>query len=139
MDSLIEILKKNEWIFYVIIGLLLLPALLINLGVHPFIDDEAIRALVSMEMIFSGDYITPTIAGELYFKKPPVFNWLVVLFYKISGNFSDATLRCVSVFSLLMFGLIIYQFVKKELGKKNAIMVSLMFITCGRILLYDSF
>jgi 4-amino-4-deoxy-L-arabinose transferase-like glycosyltransferase len=132
-------IKTNDWIFYIIIGLLLLPALLINLGVLPFIDDESIRALVSMEMIFSGDYITPTIAGELYFKKPPVFNWLVVLFYKISGNFSDTTLRCVSVFSLLMFGLIIYQFVKKELGKKNAIMVSLMFITCGRILIYDSF
>jgi 4-amino-4-deoxy-L-arabinose transferase-like glycosyltransferase len=139
MHPLQEIFEKNDWIFYVIIGLLLFPALLINIGVLPFIDDESIRALVSMEMIFSGDYITPTIAGELYFRKPPVFNWLVVLFYKISGNFSDTTLRCVSVFSLLMFGLIIYKFVKGELGKKNAIMVSLMLITCGRILIYDSY
>ena len=78
MHTFYEIFKKNNWIFYLIIGLLLFPALLINIGVLPFIDDEAIRALVSMEMIFSGDYITPTIAGELYFKKPPVFNWLVV-------------------------------------------------------------
>jgi 4-amino-4-deoxy-L-arabinose transferase-like glycosyltransferase len=139
MVSLIEILERNNRIFYLIILLLLLPALLINLGVHPFIDDEAIRALVSMEMILSGDYITPTIAGELYFKKPPVFNWLVVLFYKIAGNYNDVTLRYVSVFSLIMFGLIIYISVRSELGKKNAIITSLMFITCGRILLYDSF
>jgi 4-amino-4-deoxy-L-arabinose transferase-like glycosyltransferase len=139
MGSLLEILKKNHWIFYVIIGILLLPALLINIGVIPFINDESIRALVSMEMIFSGDYITPTIAGELYFKKPPVFNWLIVLFYKIAGNFNDATLRYTAVFSLILFSLIIYLVLKDKLGKKNAILVSLMFITCGRILIYDSF
>jgi 4-amino-4-deoxy-L-arabinose transferase-like glycosyltransferase len=139
MHSRKEIFKKNDWIFYLIIILLLFPALLINIGVIPFINDESIRALVSMEMIFSGDYITPTIAGELYLKKPPGFNWLVVLFYKIAGNFNDATLRYVAVFSLIMFSLIIYLVLKEKLGKKNAILVSLMFITCGRILLYDSF
>ncbi len=139
MRTLQEIFARNNWIFYLIIVLLLFPALLINIGVLPFIDDESIRALVSMEMIFSGDYITPTIADELYFKKPPGFNWLVVLFYKVSGNFNDATLRYVSVFSLLIYGFIIYQFSNEHLGKRNAIMVSLMFITCGRILFYDSF
>ncbi len=92
-----------------------------------------------MEMIFSGDYITPTIAGELYFKKPPAYNWLIVLFYELSGNFNDATLRYVSVFSLLIYSFIIYQFIKGKLGKKNAIIISLLFITCGRILFYDSF
>lgn len=134
-----EFFSKNNWIFYLIILLLLFPALLINIGVVPLINDETIRGLVAMEMIFSGDYITPTMAGELYFKKPPVFNWLIVLFYKIAGNYNDATLRYTAVFSVLLFSLIIYLVLKDKLGKKNALFVVLMFITCGRILIYDSF
>lgn len=131
--------QRNDRILYIIIGILLFPALLINIGLVPFINDEAIRAVVAMEMIFKGDCITPTIAGELYFKKPPVFNWLIILFFKAAGNFNDATLRYTAVFSLLMFCLIIYLVLKNRIGKQNAILVGLMMITCGRILFYDSF
>ncbi|MFQ5448860.1 MAG: hypothetical protein ACE5FF_18195, partial [Saprospiraceae bacterium] len=41
------------------IALLLLPALLTNLGMLAFLDDEGIRALVALEMKLSGNYITP--------------------------------------------------------------------------------
>jgi 4-amino-4-deoxy-L-arabinose transferase-like glycosyltransferase len=139
MQDIIKILNKHSWILYLLLGVLLFPALLINLGLHPFISDEAVRALVSMEMIFSGDYITPTLAGDLYYRKPPCYNWLISIFYLVSGNYSDLTLRLVAVFSLIAYAAIIFLTLRRKLGQRNAFLVSFMFITCGRILFYDSF
>ena len=139
MQDIIKILNERKWILYLLLGILLFPALLINLGLQPFISDEAVRALVSMEMIFSGDYITPTLAGDLYYRKPPGYNWLISLFYLVSGNYSDTTLRLVTVFSLIAYGSIIFLTLRKKLGRDNAFIVSFMYITCGRVLFYDSF
>jgi len=139
MQDIIKILNQRLWILYLLLGILLLPALLINLGLQSFISDEAVRALVSMEMIFSDDYMTPTLAGDLYYRKPPAYNWLISVFYLVSGNYSDTTLRLVAVFSLIAYGSIIFLTLRKKLGRENALLVSFMFITCGRILFYDSF
>ena len=46
---------NNQWIFFIIILVLLIPALFINLGMKPLTQDEATRALVAQEMIISGD------------------------------------------------------------------------------------
>ncbi|MEL7375863.1 MAG: glycosyl transferase, partial [Bacteroidota bacterium] len=67
-----------RWLI-IIFGLLLLPALLWNLGIMVFIDDEAIRALVAQEMIWSGDYLVPTMHGDPYLNKPPLWNWILTL------------------------------------------------------------
>ena len=56
---------------------LFFPAYLINLNMVQMIRDEAIRAIVAFEMIQSGDFITPTIGGEPYLMKPPLFNWIL--------------------------------------------------------------
>jgi 4-amino-4-deoxy-L-arabinose transferase-like glycosyltransferase len=119
--------------------LLLIPALLVNLGIHPLLNDEAIRSVVAMEMIFSGDHITPTIAGEIYLKKPPMYNWLIMLFFKIFDNYNELTVRLVSVFSLIIYSIIIFFMIRPRTTRGNAFLAALMFITCGRILFYDSF
>ena len=77
MKSLLVSQKEepsNKW-FYIAAIFLLLPALLINLGILTFIDDEGIRSLVALEMKLSGNYITPTLNGEFYYNKPPLYNW----------------------------------------------------------------
>ena len=130
MQDIIKIINQRSWILYLLLGILLIPALLVNLGLQPFISDEAVRALVSMEMIFSGDYITPTLAGDLYFRKPPGYNWFISIFYLVSGNYSDTTLRLVTIFSLVAYGSIIFLTLRKRLGRQNALLVSFMFITC---------
>jgi len=139
LQRTIVYLSNHDRPFYILIGLLLLPALLINLGLQSCIDDETIRGLVALEMIYSGDYITPTVAGELYFNKPPAYNWLIVLFSKISGNTDELTLRLVVIFSLLFYSVSIWFFTRRHLGNRNAVILALLFITCGRILFYDSY
>jgi 4-amino-4-deoxy-L-arabinose transferase-like glycosyltransferase len=131
--------STNTWLICLVTVVLVFPALFLNLDVAPFIDDEALRSLVAMEMIFSGDYITPTVAGELYLKKPPVYNWFITVFFRLSGNYSEFTLRTAAVVSLLVYLCIIFLLIRPRYGRRTAFMASLMFLTCGRILFFDSF
>ncbi len=124
---------------YFLIILFLFPALLINLGMLPFIDDEALRAIVALEMKLKGEYITPTVRGVLYYNKPPVFNWIILLFFNLTNGYSELSTRLPVVISLLLYGFIIWHFTKKEFGNKFGFLAALMFITCGRVLFYDSF
>ena len=121
-----------------LILLLLLPALFINLGMSPLIADEATRGLVAFEMQQTGELITPTINGENYYNKPPLYNWILLGFFNLSKQYSEFILRLPAVISLLVFGLIIYFTTRKELGARVAFLSSLIFISCGRILFYDS-
>lgn len=139
--KVLDFLKRNPWFFYAFCIAMLFPALLWHLGFLAinFPTDEPTRALVAMEMIVSGNYITPTINGEFYYNKPPLYNWIIIAFYRMAGNYSEFTLRLPMVISLLMFGLTIFLFVRKHLGNKQAFIVAILFITSGRILFWDSF
>ena len=95
--------------------------------------------MVTMEMKFSGNYILPTINGELYYNKPPLFNWIQLLAVNLSGSMGEWVFRFPVVISLLGFGLTVFLSLKTELGSRVSILASLAIITSGRILFYDSF
>ncbi len=131
--------EKNPTYLHGFIILLLFPAYLINLGLFPFNLDEATRAVVALEMKFSGNYILPTINGEFYYNKPPLFNWIQLLFVNASGSMDELIFRLPVIMSLVGFGLTVFLTLKKELGYRTALLASLAVITSGRILFYDSF
>jgi len=130
--------RLQKSLFYGFTLLLLVPALLINLGMLPFIDDEAIRALIALEMDLSGNYITPTINGEYYYNKPPLYNWFLLLWFKGFGDYTEFISRLATVFCLLGYAATIFYFSKKHYTTKFAFLNALFLITCGRILIYDS-
>ncbi len=129
--------KYRLWL-YVFILALLAPALLINLGLLAFIDDEGIRALVALEMKLSGNYITPTMHGDYYYNKPPLYNWLLLSFFQLTGVINEFTARVPTVLSLLGYGATIFYFFRKHYPTKVAFINALFFITCGRVLFWDS-
>jgi len=56
------------------------------LGERPLWDiDEGMHAVTSLEMIRSGDWITPTFNGEPFYDKPAFHNWLVALSFLAFG------------------------------------------------------
>jgi 4-amino-4-deoxy-L-arabinose transferase-like glycosyltransferase len=129
--------------------MLLLPALLINLGLIAFYDDEAIRALVALEMQISGNYITPTMFGEFYYNKPPLYNWILLVIFDLTGENSELVCRLVTVFFLLVYAGSAYYFFQKNLKEPQSahspftthhlpLISALALITCGRILFWDS-
>ncbi len=128
---------KPIWIIAII--LLIFPALLIHLGSLTFIEDEAIRAIVALEMLDTGQYFVPTINGDFYYYKPPVYNWVIAFSYWLTGLANEWTSRLPNFLFLLLFVGLIYRMTKEHLGKYWAFINSMMFLTCGRILFWDSF
>lgn len=118
--------------------LLFFPAHLIHLGVAPFNGDEAIRSLVAYEMDLSGNYIATTMHGAPYINKPPLFNWILLFFFKVFGYFGEFPARTATVVFLALYGLAVYRFARRELGFEFAFLSALMVITSGRFLIYDS-
>jgi 4-amino-4-deoxy-L-arabinose transferase-like glycosyltransferase len=122
----------------ILAGLLFLPAYLINLNMVQLIRDEAIRAIVAFEMIQNGDLVTPTIGGEPYLMKPPLFNWILVFFFQLTGSFSETVIRLPVIISVILFGATIFIFTRREFGNRIALVNALAFITYGRIIFYES-
>lgn len=100
--------------------------------------DEPTRTVVALEMMFSGNYITPTINGEWYYRKPPFYNWLLIALMKLTGSQSDFLLRLPSSAVLFLFGYTIFAHAKRYLGHAKAFIAAAMFVTCGRMLIYAS-
>ncbi len=124
--------------YYALVLLLLPPALLINLGMMTFIDDEAIRSLVALEMKLSGNYITPTLMGEYYYNKPPLYNWILLLFFNLSGRIDEWTARLPSVLFLCGYAATVFVVKRQRYGVKVGFLHAMILITCGRILFWDS-
>ena len=125
--------KINHWIHQnpnAVKGILLLlfiPALFSNLSILPLHKDEPIRALVALEMLLRDNFIVPTMNGEFYYKKGPIFNWLIVLFYKSVG-INELSTRLPAVLSFITFGLVLFFCLKKYLNKEIAFFSSILFM-----------
>ncbi len=81
-------------------------SMLPNITTYEFRAEEARRFLVAFEMSKTGDYLLPTLHGETYFNKPPLFNWLVAAFAGIVG-WKELTVRLPSLLSALATTLLI--------------------------------
>lgn len=87
--------------------------MLTNLGLVAFYGDEAIRALVALEMQISGNLVTPTMFGELYYNKPPLYNWILLAVFELTGRNDEFICRLVTVFFLLVYAGSVFYFFRK--------------------------
>ncbi len=122
----------------VVVLVLCLPAFLIHLGTVAFIGDEAIRTLVAFEMKESGDFIVPTLNGEAYYNKPPLYNWCILLVSAVFGHFGEWPSRITTLIFLGGFAVTVWYFTRKQFGDLIALTLAVMLLTSGRILFWDS-
>ncbi|MBV6441230.1 MAG: hypothetical protein EPGJADBJ_02911 [Saprospiraceae bacterium] len=127
----------DRYLLYFIL-ILFLPAHLIHLDLGAFIGDEAIRALVALEMDLSGNYIATTMNGAPYINKPPLFNWMILAVTKLMGGFDELPSRLITVFFLCIFGYTVYRTVRQRFTPEYAFLAAMMTVTSGRFLFYDS-
>jgi 4-amino-4-deoxy-L-arabinose transferase-like glycosyltransferase len=130
--------RKDLYLFLLPL-LLLIPALLVELGTMPLLADEPTRALVSLEMNLSNDYLVPTINGKYYYNKPPLYNWILASLFQLTGSESEWVVRTPVIVSLLLFSGLIFWVFYREFSFRVAYFTSFAMLTCGRILFYDSF
>lgn len=131
-------LEKIEKRILLLISILLLVALYLNLGIYPLMLEEPRRGLIALEMLFSENWLVPTQNGELYFRKPPVYNWLLIFSYKLFGTYSEFATRFFSVASFIGMGVVFFRFCKKHLNERIAAYSALFFMVSVDILFYFS-
>ncbi|MEZ0360947.1 MAG: glycosyltransferase family 39 protein [Hydrogenobacter sp.] len=111
-------------------------SLLPNINTYEFRNEEPLRVAVAYEMSKSQSYIQPYLLGKPYFNKPPLFNWLILL-YSHFLPWSELTARAVSLTFLLLCLLLIFAF-SYYLFKNSqmALLSALIFLTFGNVLFF---
>ena len=121
---------------YIVLIILAFLSLFPNINFYEFRVEESLRTIVAFEMAHNGNIFQPTFLGELYFKKPPLFNWFIIFSSKIIP-WSELTARIVSIFFLFLTVLLLYRFsFKLTQSREISIFSSLIYITFIDILFW---
>jgi len=129
---------NKRFLFYSgVLFFLIFISLFHRLGYQPLYQEEPRRALIALEMIYNGNYAVPTEFGELYYKKPPVWNWMIIVAYQIFGT-TEFAVRFFSVLSMIVMGLLIFLACKKYINLRTAIFSSLFFLVSIDLYFYFS-
>ena len=123
---------------------LLVPALLVwpSLGFALFEPDEGRYAQIPREMLENGVWLVPTLQGEPYLDKPPLFYWLVKLSYLAFGP-SAAAARVVPALAVQLTVLSVYLIGRRSVGERGALAAAMLlavapgYLGMGRLLLLD--
>jgi 4-amino-4-deoxy-L-arabinose transferase-like glycosyltransferase len=96
--------KRTPLLLFLIVSVLYLY----GLGHLPLVGpDEPRYAQVAREMLLRNDFITPTLGGHLWFEKPALLYWLMLVSYKFFGV-SEWSARLGPALSGLMTVVAIY-------------------------------
>src|SRR5438128_3282043 len=134
----------GPWRWRTFLLLLILPGLLLYPCVcfYLFEPDEGRYAQIPREMLERDEWIVPSLQGEPYLDKPPLFYWLVMLAFRIFGV-CDWSARLVPALAVHGSILITYAFGRRLLGERAACCGALAltlapaFVGMGRLLLLD--
>lgn len=123
-------LQRLLLVLMILAGLSLLP----NISTYDFRGEEPRRLLVAYEMAKAGTYMQPTVFGEPYFNKPPLFNWIVMASARIVG-WNVLAVRVPSLLAVLLTTLLVYWFsLRLYRDRTNALLSGLVFLTSLDIL-----
>lgn len=117
---------------------ILIPlAYFLRLNSYQLIFEEPRRALVALEMLLADNWIVPTTNAELYYNKPPLYNWILIGFFALLGK-AEWVVRLPSILSLFLTAFLHYRLSKGYIGKQAAMLSALFYLTSADILFYFS-
>lgn len=105
-----------------------------NLGLRTLRLEEGRRATPAREMLASGDYVRPTIYGETYLSKPPLYYWMVAAVGALLGEVTPLAVRIPSVLAALGCALIAYRFAPRSLDRPTRSLATLFVLSSAALL-----
>ncbi|MDC0252020.1 glycosyltransferase family 39 protein [bacterium] len=99
------------------------------LGSQELRGEEARRILPAQEMLDTGDWVVPRIAGEVYSNKPPLINWMIAVSFYLTGSQSEFSARLPAAISVLALILGALLSLHRFLGIDRAMAVGLVLLT----------
>lgn len=91
-------------------------------------------AEIARVMLAKGEWIIPTINGDLYTDKPILYFWLVLLGSKLTGSVNEWTVRFPSALSALGLVLTTYFLARDLISPKVGFRAAIIFATSARVL-----
>jgi len=122
----------------VVLVVLIAAGILSSLPLMELRAEEPRRAVVAMEMVLHKNYIVPQIFGVNYYNKPPLFNWLIALLFKITGSYNEIWVRLPSIASLFINALLVFNTVKRQYSRQTAFVAAILLPVSVDILFYGS-
>ncbi len=113
-----------SWGWQMIFFLGLLIFLMLMAAWVPLMNREAFQGLLAFEMYKTGNFLAPTLHGELQ-TVSPLYAWLLAGIYLLFGNSSLIVLRAMLVLYCLLFGVLVFFYHKRFLGIHTALLVAL--------------
>ena len=108
-----------------------------NLGVKEFQGEEGRRVLYALSMLETKNFLIPTLFGEPYLMKPPVFNWVLAGAFSLTHDYSEWTARLVSSLSVILTSLFLL-FLWNEVVKPSSMFIlllpSLIYLTTPEVI-----
>ncbi len=118
---------------------------LYTLGIwgYPLQDpDEGRYAAIPLEMLVSGDWVTPRLNGASYFEKPPLLYWLVASCFSVFGV-SEGVARLVPAAAAILTVAIVWLLGRRVAGARAGglgaafLATSPLFFVIGQTLVID--
>jgi 4-amino-4-deoxy-L-arabinose transferase-like glycosyltransferase len=100
-----------------------------GLGGEELKGEEPRRALPGLEMIRSGDWLAPRVAGEAYDRKPPLINWLAAAGTLATGRIDEFSVRWPVAVLVLAMGLGTFAGVARAAGRKAGFLAAVFALT----------
>jgi hypothetical protein len=100
-------------------------------GIPTLSHNEARRMIVVREMLSNHDWLIPTLNGEIYIAKPPLFYWLGLIFSLYFQSTAEWVIRLPSALTAFGITWLIFFRVRKYIGPWPALFSVLILITCA--------
>src|SRR5512139_2429592 len=105
--------------------------------------NEPVAAQAAREMARRGDWLLPTVNGEMYPDKPPLLFWGILLASAPGGRITETTARLPSAVAATILVLALYLLARRSLGERAAfwsaasLAVSTFFVEQARYAQHD--
>lgn len=108
-----------------VLGALWLVLIVSGLGLRdPWPADEPRFALVARDMVATGDWLVPRVAGDIYADKPPLFFWLIASFLTLTGSLR-ASFLIPSVLAGLGTTLLVYDLARRLWSRETGLIAAI--------------
>ena len=136
-------IENKNYISIIMLGVFCFVMFFAFLGAYPLIDvDETRYVRIALEMLISNNFLTPTINGEIFVEKPPLYFWLEdisFLIFGISEWSARLPMAVIATFGVFMTYFTGKMFVSNRFGLISALVLgsNVMYIILSHVAILD--